>query len=70
MQLGCVDTKTTVSGQRFSGQFEQDSLVHSCKVSHIREKPLSLEMGAFWLQICAIYGYGERTKGWLKPPFS
>jgi hypothetical protein len=35
MELGDVHTKAAVGRQRFSRQFEQDSLVHSSKVSHI-----------------------------------
>jgi hypothetical protein len=41
MEPGDVDTKTAVSRQRFSRQFEKNSLVHSSKVSHISEGLLS-----------------------------
>jgi hypothetical protein len=35
MELGNVHTEAAVRRQRFARQFEQDSFVHSSKVSHI-----------------------------------
>src|ERR1700722_3491854 len=48
MQLSDVDTEAAVGRQRFTRQFEQDSFVHSCKVSHIQERQLSLGRGAIY----------------------
>jgi hypothetical protein len=35
MHFGDIHTEATVGSQGFSRKFEQDSFVHSCKVSHI-----------------------------------
>ncbi len=37
MQLDYIDTEAAVCSKGFSGQFEQDSFVHSSKVSHIQK---------------------------------
>src|ERR1700733_8754328 len=54
MQLGDVHSEAAVGRQRFSRQFEQDSLIHSCKVSHIPEGSLSLTRGAIY----GLFWYG------------
>src|ERR1700722_3862958 len=48
MQLSDVYPEAAVGRQRFTRQFEQDSLVHSCKVSHIQDGPLSLGRRAIY----------------------
>src|SRR5580658_145384 len=48
MQPSDVYSEAAVGCQRFTRQFEQDSLVHSSKVSHIQDRPLSLGRGAIY----------------------
>jgi hypothetical protein len=51
MQLSDVYTEAAVGCQRFTRQFEQDSLVHSSKVSHIQEGRYPSEGGQFTLHL-------------------
>jgi hypothetical protein len=47
MELGYIHTEAAIRRQRFARKFEQDSLVHSSKVSHIQDEPLIVDWGQF-----------------------